>query len=350
MAIDFNAIMDQILASQDKANAANLDRYQQLLGSINTLGAQVGEQGTYGKSLALMDQVGTAGRQRITEQSAKAMATAEQDLTTRGLGNTTIREAVKRGTAHDAEMARQQMEESLAMQKSGIYQGLAGAQMQIGGMRAGAIEGRTDAGPNLGMFASLLSAAAAGEKADAAQVRTSRTLSARTAAGGPGTGWGGTRGAGGGGGGGIGQMGGGAGGVGGTAARPGTVTRMGGTGGGLNLAIDPSLQAGGGATGGMPSTPALAGAAAGKYTGEGYLADPEARAADLTKGATEVEAARQGAEAEMQAGDAGAPGVMTAEKEVITDYAEYKRRVGRNAVSAMYFDQVWGGKWSPGKG
>lgn len=180
MAIDFDAILQQIQGSQDTANAANLERYNQLLASIQTLGTQVGEEGTFGKALALQDQVGDAGRQRITEQAQKTWASAEQDLTTRGLGNTTIREAVRRGTASDAEMARQQLEGSLAQQKSGIYQGLAGAQLQVGGMQAGAIEGMTQQGPDLGMFAGLLQAAAAGDKADAAQMRTATITSPQT--------------------------------------------------------------------------------------------------------------------------------------------------------------------------
>ncbi len=114
-------IISQMQAAQKKANLANEQRYQQILGSFENLGK--------------------AGRARIEQQTVQRQAQATQNLTSRGLGNTTITSAVERGIAGDAETQRQQLEESVTMQKAGV------------------MERRTDEGPDLGMFASLLQSA-----------------------------------------------------------------------------------------------------------------------------------------------------------------------------------------------
>ena len=114
-------IIKQMQTAQQKANKANEKRYQQILSSFEGLGK--------------------AGRARIEQQTTQRQAQATQNLTSRGLGNTTITSAVERGIAGDAETQRQQLEESVTMQ------------------RAGVMERRTDEGPDLGMFASLLQSA-----------------------------------------------------------------------------------------------------------------------------------------------------------------------------------------------
>ncbi|MCK5611418.1 hypothetical protein KAR91_56630 [Candidatus Pacearchaeota archaeon] len=114
-------IIKQMQVAQQKANKANERRYQQILGSFENLGK--------------------AGRARIEQQTIQRQAQATQSLTSRGLGGTTITSAVERGIASDAELSRQQLEESVTMQKAGV------------------MERRTDEGPDLGMFASLLQSA-----------------------------------------------------------------------------------------------------------------------------------------------------------------------------------------------
>jgi hypothetical protein len=115
-------IVKQLQAAQDKANKANESRYQDILG--------------------LYGNLGQAGLARIGQQETQAQAKGTQDLISRGLGNTTITSAISRGIASDAELARQQLQESVAMQKAGV------------------MERRTDQGPDLGLYASLLQQAA----------------------------------------------------------------------------------------------------------------------------------------------------------------------------------------------
>jgi len=115
---NFQGIFTRLQAAQEKANRANEQRYQEILKQYEGLG--------------------TAGRARIEQQTGQQQAAATQRLTSRGLGGTTITSAVSRGIASDAEMQRQQLEESVAMQ------------------RAGVMERRTDEGPDLSMYANLM--------------------------------------------------------------------------------------------------------------------------------------------------------------------------------------------------
>jgi len=117
----FQDIIKQMQAAQEKANLLNEQRYQQVLSQFEGLGK--------------------AGRARIEQQTVQRQAAATQALTSRGLGGTTITSAVGRGIAGEAETQRQQLEESVAMQKAGV------------------MERRTDVGPDLGMFANLLQTA-----------------------------------------------------------------------------------------------------------------------------------------------------------------------------------------------
>ena len=119
-------IIKQMQASQEKANLVNEQRYRDILGTFENLGQ--------------------AGRARIQQQTAQRQSAATQGLISRGLGNTTITAAAERGIASDAELQRQQLEETVSVQKAGV------------------MERRTDTGPDLGMFASLLQTAAQQQK------------------------------------------------------------------------------------------------------------------------------------------------------------------------------------------
>ena len=117
----FQDIIRQMQVSQEKANLINEQRYQQILGSFEGLGQ--------------------AGRARIEEQTTQRQAAATQNLTSRGLGGTTITAAAERGIAREGESAIQELDERVTAQKAGV------------------IERRTDAGPDMSMFSSLLATA-----------------------------------------------------------------------------------------------------------------------------------------------------------------------------------------------
>ena len=114
-------IVKQLQAAQTAANKANEDRYQSILGTFSSMGQ--------------------AGEARIGQVEQQAQAKNTQDLTNRGLGNTTVTSSTNRGIASDAEAARQQLAENVATSKAGV------------------MERKTDQGPDMSMYANLLSKA-----------------------------------------------------------------------------------------------------------------------------------------------------------------------------------------------
>lgn len=120
-------IIKQLQDAQNVANKANETRYQDILGMYGNLGQ--------------------AGMTRIGQQEQQAQAKNEQNLTSRGLGNTTVTSATNRGIANDAEQQRQQLQESVAEKKAGV------------------MERRTDQGPDMSMYANLIGQAASAPKA-----------------------------------------------------------------------------------------------------------------------------------------------------------------------------------------
>ncbi len=85
--------------------------------------------------------------QRLREQGKRSMASSEQDLISRGLGNTTVRTNVRRGISADVERGGTDIQSMLAQQLSNLSgqeaqyemqdgsQGLQGFGMQSGGLQ-----------------------------------------------------------------------------------------------------------------------------------------------------------------------------------------------------------------------
>jgi hypothetical protein len=139
-----SALLSQLLASlqqsQTQANAVNQAQYKQLLASVaNT---QKGVQGLFG-------DLDKSGRQQINLQEAQQKGQTEQDLVSRGLGNTTIRSNMLNGVANNAQMQRQNLASLVAGQKLG-------ATMQLGQMQGDAILSRMNQGPDLSTYLGLI--------------------------------------------------------------------------------------------------------------------------------------------------------------------------------------------------
>jgi hypothetical protein len=158
-AINYDDLIAQLQQRQDRANNANRRRYQQLLDTID----QTSETalGSYNEAMGLVDTLGHASRRDIDRGAQRTAATADQDLITRGLGNTTIRSSVQRGVEDDRAMNQLRLQESLAAQRAGLLTQRAGLEVDLGSLMAQAIEGRYDDGPDLGLYAQLLQASAA---------------------------------------------------------------------------------------------------------------------------------------------------------------------------------------------
>jgi hypothetical protein len=163
MAIDFDRIINQFMQAQTQANAANERRYAQLLNAIK--GLQGRTEDTYGEILNRIESTGQVARRRAQQSATRAGGQAEQDLISRGLGNTTIRAAVQRGIGEDLELQQQAIDEQQALMQAQALEGRTGADRATTAMLASAIEGRSDVGPDMGQYASLLrQAASAGDQ------------------------------------------------------------------------------------------------------------------------------------------------------------------------------------------
>lgn len=101
-------MLNQFLQGQ---NSLAQQRYQQLQQQIADTQARV--RGTY-------EKMGQEGRARIGEAEQRGLASTQQDLISRGLGNTTVVESARRGVMSDAERQRQALDSLLAEQMGGL--------------------------------------------------------------------------------------------------------------------------------------------------------------------------------------------------------------------------------------
>ncbi len=137
---DLNSLIQVFKNAQTQANTANEARYSQL----NSL------YGGGTTSMAdLIKKFSQTANNRIAGNMQTNQATATNDLAASGLGVPSVVKAMQKGIRSDAENQSLSVKEAATRQMAG---GLAG--------KASAIEARTDAGPDMGMFAQLLQLAA----------------------------------------------------------------------------------------------------------------------------------------------------------------------------------------------
>lgn len=154
MALSINDILKSFQEQQQRANAANEARYQELLKTIQQTAAKVG--GRFDQADQLLQDVGQSEFDRIAEDRARAQATAAQQLISRGLGNTTVTQTAARGINADAAKQRQALTEQIAAQRSGLLERRGAMEQAQGDFLAQMIEARSDVGPDLGLMAQLL--------------------------------------------------------------------------------------------------------------------------------------------------------------------------------------------------
>lgn len=125
-------------AAQDKANAANQQRYDQ--------GLAIQKQG-----VGLADQVGLDTNRRVNSQYQSDVGATEQSAVSRGLGNTTIRNSLLDADARRRDDAKLAATSAVAQNKQGALQN-----------ESAFIAARNDTAPDPALAASLMSGAANG--------------------------------------------------------------------------------------------------------------------------------------------------------------------------------------------
>lgn len=123
--------MNQSMAPQVRSVTSNggqgLGQYQALLQALQQQGqTNLDQQQKAYKSLqssilgpqGYLSGVESAGMNRINENQQNNLGHAEQDLTSRGLGNTTIRQGVMNGVNRNSEYERQNLQSQVGGQKA----------------------------------------------------------------------------------------------------------------------------------------------------------------------------------------------------------------------------------------
>lgn len=162
---DFSAILQSYAQLQKQANAANDSRYQAILKTQGQSNNMV--RGLYGQANSLLNNLGASEKQDIETGRQKSIGTQEQDLISRGLGNSTIRSSAMRGINTDATREQTRLENQVAQQRSGLLTQQAGAEQQMGNFLSDMMERRTDQGPDMGLYTNLLAQAAQSQAANA---------------------------------------------------------------------------------------------------------------------------------------------------------------------------------------
>lgn len=153
------SIMQIFQNMQELANQANEQRYQDILGVIGQ--TQESVRGTYDEIGGLLANLGESSRENIQRQEERGKAQSYQSLINRGLGGSTIKDAMERRIGEQADIAEGQLDESLRAQQAGVLQQLAGAEERMGSFLAQMMEARTDQGPPADLYSSLLQQQAA---------------------------------------------------------------------------------------------------------------------------------------------------------------------------------------------
>lgn len=128
--------------AQDAANQKNTERYNQIVNGYEDL---------WNRSMGYLDNQGNQERRDIQDQYQQNAGYIEQDTINRGLNNSTIRNSLLGGNMRRMDRSMGELDERLNRQRLGVDQ-------SIVDNLYGVIERRTDSGPDLNQYISLMNA------------------------------------------------------------------------------------------------------------------------------------------------------------------------------------------------
>jgi len=159
-AVDYQNILAHFQQSVDSANSANASRYNQLTTELG--GLQQSSDTAYADMLAKQTQLGGLEKTKIQRGLTQENANIDQSLISSGLSNTTMRPSAQREAATQAGFAEQDVDTNLANQRNAIQQQQINSNINLAGVKGDAIANMSNEGPDLGTYASLITAAAEG--------------------------------------------------------------------------------------------------------------------------------------------------------------------------------------------
>ncbi len=132
--------LDSAKAQEEAANAANEERYQDILGRL---------EDRYDRNMERVSNYGEAALQDLIESSDETLRDIRGNLANRGLGSSTIFDAFRQRSARDLAREKQRLSEQVDKRAAEYDQALS---KDI----AAFMERRTDEGPNQNMIAELV--------------------------------------------------------------------------------------------------------------------------------------------------------------------------------------------------
>ena len=146
-----NELIEQFQTSYDEARAANIERYDEIVGQYEQL---------YGRQMEGLEGYGERARAGIEERWEHAATTGQQEMVNRGLTGTTIAPTMQMGyeRGRGAELAR--LDES-------INQAMLGADVGLTESMLGFMERREDPYPDMSALGDLAGAVGTVEAAQA---------------------------------------------------------------------------------------------------------------------------------------------------------------------------------------
>lgn len=155
---DIASLLKKMQEDNDAMNKSGMAQYGNLMKTVNGVqGSVLGKGGLYDQASALQTNMGQTQNRAIDTAAVQGKATSDQDLISRGLGNTTIRSTAQRGIDSDATAARSAVAEQVAAAKAGLLTQRAGATQNIGNMRGDAILSKTSTpSNNSALYAQLI--------------------------------------------------------------------------------------------------------------------------------------------------------------------------------------------------
>jgi hypothetical protein len=167
---DPNSIASALQTSTNQANQANNLRYGQglgvLTGGVNQASGYLNQalQSDMGSSRGAMNKV----QQQYEFDSGKT----QQSAINRGLGNTTIADALHQMDKRTRDDSMLNIDNAAAQRRSALYSNMAGNARSGAGDISGFIANRNDIAPDLGQYASLVQNAAAAPDPNAKRTAT----------------------------------------------------------------------------------------------------------------------------------------------------------------------------------
>lgn len=172
-----NSSINGLQLQQDAANRSNDLRYSQGLNLLNK--GYSDSMGSIEKAILDSASFGNTAKKKIDYQQQNDLGSDQQRATSRGLGNTTILNAMNDQSRRRANDATAQVDEQIANQRAGLRLQQGQLTSNTAGSIASFIAARNDQGPDASMYANLAAQAAA---APSGQKNVSTTVSPEFAA------------------------------------------------------------------------------------------------------------------------------------------------------------------------